>query len=191
MWWYCLLFGDVKKAGCTLVWKLLCFFWWAWFLLFILLIWHEKMSVIRRFLELKVEIWHGQIMKGWFSDSKSRRHCPLPLCIPFWCKIAFGHGENLQKILFSNHPLFNLGVSKKTGKLIKPRKPEKNNRKNRTKKNRLNFWKNRPVRFYKQKTKKTEPNWNRQKTEPKPSQTGKTEPKPRKPSQTGLNRFFP
>jgi hypothetical protein len=63
-------------------------------------------------------------------------------------------------------------------------------------------------RFYKQKTEKTEPNRNRKKTGKKPSQTGKTEPnrkkpsqnqkkpsqnrkKPRKPSQTGLNRFFP
>ena len=62
------------------------------------------------------------------------------------------------------------------------------------------------VRFYKQKTEKTEPNRtetdkklekNRAKPE-KPSQTKKTEPKPEKtepkpekPSQTGLNRFFP
>jgi hypothetical protein len=70
------------------------------------------------------------------------------------------------------------------------------------------------VRFYKQKIEKTNPNRNRKnqkKTEPKPSQTGKTkptrksqakpektepkpektEPKPEKLSQTGLNRFFP
>ena len=66
-------------------------------------------------------------------------------------------------------------------------------------------------RFYKQKTEKTEPNRNRQKTGKKPSQTektepnrkkpsqnrenraktGKTKPKPEKPSQTGLNRFLP
>jgi hypothetical protein len=38
-------------------------------------------------------------------------------------------------------------------------------------------------RFYKQKTKKTEPNQNRQKTRKKPSQTGKTEPNRKKPSQ--------
>jgi hypothetical protein len=56
------------------------------------------------------------------------------------------------------------------------------------------------VRFYKQKTKRIEPNRNRK----KPSQTGKTEPKPEKtepnrknrakpekPSQTGFNRFLP
>jgi hypothetical protein len=59
----------------------------------------------------------------------------------------------------------------------------------------------RSVRFYKQKTEKTEPNRNRQKTGKKPSQTGKTEPnrknqakpkktkpKPRKPSQNRKNR---
>jgi outer membrane biosynthesis protein TonB len=64
--------------------------------------------------------------------------------------------------------------------------------------------------FYKQKTKKTEPNRNRQKTEPnlakpekpsqnrakpkKPSKTGKTEPKPEKTEKTGKtepNRFEP
>jgi len=92
-----------------------------------------------------------------------------------------------------------LGVSKKIRKSIKSRKPEKKNKKNRTeKKNRLNFWKNRPVRFrfYKQKTKKTKPN--RTETDKKPSQTGpklsqtrKTEPKPRKPSQNRKNRAKP
>ena len=63
---------------------------------------------------------------------------------------------------------------------------KKNNRKNQTKKNqlnRLNFWKNRLVRFgfgfINKKPKK--PNRNRQKTRKKPSQTGKTEP----------NRFEP
>jgi hypothetical protein len=86
-------------------------------------------------------------------------------------------------------PQRSLGVSKKTEKPIKPRKPKKNNRKNRTvKKNRLNRKKilKKPAgsirfRFYKQKTEKTEQNPNRK----------KTEPKPRKPSQTGLNRFLP
>jgi hypothetical protein len=34
------------------------------------------------------------------------------------------------------------------------------------------------------------PNRTELKPEKKQSQTGKTEPKPRKPSQTGLNRFF-
>jgi len=47
-------------------------------------------------------------------------------------------------------------------------------------------------RFYKQKTEKTEPNRNRQKTgkktKPKPSQTGKTEPNRKKPSQNRENR---
>jgi hypothetical protein len=54
------------------------------------------------------------------------------------------------------------------------------------------------VRFYKQKTKKTEPNRNRQKTGKKTepnrknrAKTVKTEPKPEKPSQIGLNRFLP
>jgi hypothetical protein len=60
-------------------------------------------------------------------------------------------------------------------------------------------------RFYKQKTKKTEPNRNRQKTRKKTepnraktepnrknrAKTEKTEPKPEKSSQTGLNRFLP
>jgi hypothetical protein len=48
-------------------------------------------------------------------------------------------------------------------------------------------------RFYKQKTEKTEPNRTEtdkkpEKNRAKPSQNRKTEPKP---SQTGLNRFFP
>jgi len=84
---------------------------------------------------------------------------------------------------------------------------KKNNRKNRTEKktrlNRLNFWKNRPVRFrfYKQKTKKTELNRNRQKTEPKPrkpSQNRKNRAKlvwtgfcPKKPNRTETGRFDP
>jgi hypothetical protein len=48
-------------------------------------------------------------------------------------------------------------------------------------------------RFYKQKTEKTEPKptKNQKKTEPNRAKTEKTEPKPEKPSQTGLNRFFP
>jgi hypothetical protein len=53
-------------------------------------------------------------------------------------------------------------------------------------------------RFYNQKTEKTEPNRNRQKTGKKPSQTEKTEPKPektepklRKPSQNWKNRAKP
>ena len=59
------------------------------------------------------------------------------------------------------------------------------------------------VRFYNQKTEKTEPNRNEtdkkpKKTEPKPSQTGKTDPKPSqtektepKPSQNRKNRAKP
>ena len=92
-----------------------------------------------------------------------------------------------------------LGVSKKTGKPIKPRKPEKNNRKNQTEKKtdyifektgRFGFG------FISKKPKKTEPNptKNQKKTEPNRknrAKTEKTEPKPEKPSQTGLNRFFP
>jgi hypothetical protein len=69
-------------------------------------------------------------------------------------------------------------VNKKTEKPIKPRKPEKNNWKNRTmKKNRLKFWKNQLVRFwfYKLETKKIEPN--RKKPE-KTSQTEKNRAKP-------------
>ena len=99
-----------------------------------------------------------------------------------------------------------VGVSKKTRKPIKPRKPKK--------KNRLKFWKNRPVRFgfgfiNKKSKKRTEPNRNRQKTgkkiEPnrkKPSQnrvkTGKTEPNRFEPvfslkklNQTETGRFDP
>jgi len=94
-----------------------------------------------------------------------------------------------------------IGVSKKTGKPIKPKKkqPKKPNRK----KNRLNFWKNRSVRFrfYKKKPKKpnrTELNRNRQKTGKKnwvkPSQTEKTEPNQKNRAKTGKtepNRFEP
>jgi len=109
-----------------------------------------------------------------------------------------------------------LGVSKKTGKPIKPRKPEKkpNRKKNPIKP--IKFLK-KPAgsvrfRFYNQKTKKTEPNRNRKKigkkTEPnrkKPSQnrenrakTGKTEPNRfepvfalKKPNRTETGRFDP
>jgi hypothetical protein len=68
------------------------------------------------------------------------------------------------------------------------------NKKNKKKKKKpikpINFFK-KPAgsvrfRFYKPKTKKTKPN--RTEIEKKPE---KTEPKPRKPSQTGLNRFLP
>ena len=60
-------------------------------------------------------------------------------------------------------------VSKKTEKLIKPRKPEKNNRKNQTvKKNQLELKKKKPTssirfQFYKPESRKnwTEPNSNR------------------------------
>jgi hypothetical protein len=68
-----------------------------------------------------------------------------------------------------------LGVSKKTEKPIKPRKQKKNWKNQTVKKNRLKFWKNRPVWFYKPEIKKTEPNQNRKNPE-KPSQTRKTEP---------------
>jgi hypothetical protein len=92
----------------------------------------------------------------------------------------------------------------KNQKTEKTRK--KNNQKNRTKKNPIKPIKilKKPVgsvRFYKQKTEKTEPNRNRKKIEPKRSQTKKTkpktektEPKSRKPSQTRKiepNRFEP
>jgi hypothetical protein len=88
-------------------------------------------------------------------------------------------------------------VFKKTEKPIKPRKPEKNNRKNRTvKKNRLNFWKNRPVRFwfFKSGTKKTELNPNRknrakpEKNLAKPIWTGFCS---KKPNRTETGRFEP
>jgi len=78
-------------------------------------------------------------------------------------------------------------TSKGEQKIKKPRKPEKNNWKNWTvKKNRLNrleFFKNRPVRFwfYKPETKKTELNPNRKKTK-KTSQTRKNRAKPKNPS---------
>jgi hypothetical protein len=88
-----------------------------------------------------------------------------------------------------------LGVSQKTEK---PRKSEKNNWKNRIVKknqlNRLKFWKNRPVRFYKPKTEKTEPNPNRKKTKPnrknrvKPVWTGFC---PKKLNQIKTDRFEP
>ena len=43
-------------------------------------------------------------------------------------------------------------------------------------------------RFYNQKTEKTEPNQNRQKTGKKPSQTGKTEPNQKNRAKTGKNQ---
>jgi len=76
---------------------------------------------------------------------------------------------------------FLVGVSKKTEK---PRKPEKNNRKNRTVKKKpikpIKILK-KPAgsvqfRFYKPKTKKTEPN--RAQTENKPSQNRENQAKP-------------
>jgi hypothetical protein len=89
-------------------------------------------------------------------------------------------------------------VSKKIGKPIKPRRPEKKPKKlNRKKKpiklsnflkklaGSVRFW------FYKQRTKKTEPNRNRQKTGKNRAKTEKTEPKPRKPSQNRKNRAKP
>jgi hypothetical protein len=84
-------------------------------------------------------------------------------------------------------------VNKKTKKPIKLRKPEKNNRKNRTvKKNRLKFLKNRPVRFgfsfitlKPKKPNRTEPNLKKNRAKPE-----KNRAKLKKPSQTGLNRFF-
>jgi len=101
-----------------------------------------------------------------------------------------------------------LGVSKKTENRLNRENRKKINRKNRIEKKPIkpiNFLK-KPAgsvrfRFYKQKTEKTEPNRNRQKTgkkQAKPSQTGKTEPKPektepkpRKPSQNQKNRAKP
>ena len=73
---------------------------------------------------------------------------------------------------------------KKFKKLIKLKKLKKNNWKYRTvKKNRLNwleFLKNRPVRFHKPETEKTEPNPN-----------WKNRAKPKKSSQTGKNQTVP
>jgi hypothetical protein len=78
----------------------------------------------------------------------------------------------------------NIGVSKKTEKPIKPRKPEKKTtEKTEPKKKPIKILKNRLVRFgfiSKKPKNRTEPK------PKKPSQTGKTEPKPRKPSQTGF-----
>jgi hypothetical protein len=74
-------------------------------------------------------------------------------------------------------------VRKKTEKHIKPRKPEKNNWKNRTVKKPIRILKKLTglVRFYKLETKKTEPNRTQtEKNQKKPSQIGKT----------GLNRFL-
>ena len=87
-------------------------------------------------------------------------------------------------MIFFKTILIQLGVFKKTKKPIKSRKPEKNNRKNRTVKknllNRLKFWKNGLVRFRfgflslePEKPNRTEKKPSQ--TE-KPSQTGKTKP---------------
>jgi hypothetical protein len=103
------------------------------------------------------------------------------------CSWLPARNENLLGLTYCSW--FWLEVSKKTEKPIKPRKPEKNNRKNRTVKKKLikpiKFWKNRPVRFYKPTTEKTELNPNRKKTRKK------TEPNRKKLNQTGLNRFCP
>jgi len=103
------------------------------------------------------------------------------------CSWLPARNENLLGLMYCSW--FWLEVSKKVEKPIKPRKPEKNNRKNRTVKKKLikpiKFWKNRPVRFYKPKTEKTELNPNRKKTRKK------TEPNRKKLNQTGLNRFCP
>jgi hypothetical protein len=74
-------------------------------------------------------------------------------------------------------------MSKKTEKLIKP---EKNNRKNRTEKKPIKIFK-KPAgsvrfRFYKQKTKKTEP---------KPKKTEPNRANPENRATTEPNRFFP
>jgi hypothetical protein len=79
-------------------------------------------------------------------------------------------------------------------KIEKSKKLEKNNRKNRAvKKNRLKFWKNQPVRFYKPKTEKTKPNPNRKKTEPNRKNRVKlvwTDSCPKKPNWTGKKIRF-
>jgi hypothetical protein len=84
-----------------------------------------------------------------------------------------------------------LWVSKKIEKPIKPRKYKKKNWKNwtvkKTRLNRLKFWKNRPVWFYKQKTKKMKSNR---------TQTKKTEPNRFEPvfalkNRTETSRFDP
>jgi len=109
-----------------------------------------------------------------------------------------------------------VGVSKKTKKLIKPRKPEKNNRKNRTAKknwlNRLEFLKIWLVRFgfgfislklektnrtqtrkkqNQAEPKKIEPNQKNRAKQKKPSQIRKTSfcSKITEPKPVGLNRF--
>jgi len=80
-------------------------------------------------------------------------------------------------------------MRKKSKNWLNRENQKKNNRKKQTvKKNRLKFWKNRPVRFYKHETEKTEPNPNR-KNQKKPSQTRKTEPKLSQIEKTESNRF--
>jgi nuclear transport factor 2 (NTF2) superfamily protein len=64
--------------------------------------------------------------------------------------------------------VFNIRMSKKTKKSIKPNKLKKKYKKTELWKNRLKFLKNRPVRFYKPETEKTEPKQKKteNKTEP-------------------------
>ena len=77
-------------------------------------------------------------------------------------------------------------MSKKTKKLIKPRKPEKNNRKNRiVKKNRLEFLKNQPVQFGLGFISLKLEN----RTESNRTQTKKNRAKSEKTELAGLNRF--
>jgi hypothetical protein len=106
-------------------------------------------------------------------------------------KLQICHIMNIISLLW-------LGVFKKTKKPIKPRKSEKNNRKNRTvKKNRLKFWKNRSVWFFKPGTEKTEPNpnptrknWKKKQSQnrAKPVWTGFCS---KKPNRTETSRFEP
>jgi len=91
----------------------------------------------------------------------------------------------MQKLVLTLILYFGLVIIRGEKKTEKLRKPKKNNRKNRTvKKNRLKFWKNRQVWFYKPKTKKTEPNRNRK-------NRAKSAKNRAKPKNRGQNRFEP
>jgi hypothetical protein len=100
-----------------------------------------------------------------------------------WTKITFLHATSQHWL----ESMIAVRGEQKNQKTDKPRKPEKNNRKNRTEKKPIKFLKKPAAlvrfRFYKQKTKKTEPN--RNETDKK---SEKNRAKPKKPSQTEKNR---
>ena len=146
----------------------------------------------------------GRIMVLWLRQRQGMEGCLALAWHPGKWNLCLSRGVAVSQACRGGE---------KIEKLIKLKNWKKNNWKNRTEKNwlnRLKFWKNRPVRFSfgfiskkpknrteTKKPEKTEPNRKNQAKPKKSSQTKKTsqnrkktEPKPRKPSQTGLNWYL-